>query len=119
MNRIRDFFAAHPKMTTALHVTLAVTPSIPFALVLIGFLTGFVLQIDFYAWVSLMAVGMLAFIWITGIFWTLSLLLYRFTHAVRESWPDWLRMTLIRFNIFGGFLTVVQVILIVIWLVKR
>ena len=116
MKRIRDFFAAHPKATTALHVALAVLPASLLALTLLGVAyLVFTLYDAFGLLVMICATaGGLLFFGAGIISWILSLTLYRFTHAVREKWPDWLRMMLIRFNIFGGFMAVGWVL---IWLV--
>lgn len=120
MRRIRALFAAHPRLTTALHVILAALPTVLTALFILG-LAGvyFSGEETFYGVLMLaMYAGVAAFFG-TGVFWLLSLLTYRFTHAVREMWPDWLRMGLIRLNIIGGLLTVVQLWLWVQWLIIR
>lgn len=120
MNRLRSFFAAHPRFTTVLHVALAALPLTLALLFLLGlagaFLSG---QETFYGWlVVLMYAGVAAF-YVTGVIWLLSLLLYRFTHAVREKWSDRLRMALIRLNIVGGLLTIVQIWFIVMSVVQN
>ena len=109
MNRLRSFFAAHPRFTTGLHVVLAALPLTLALLFLLGlagvFVTG---QETFYGWLLFFMFAGVAAFFSTGVIWLLSLLLYRFTHAVRETWPDRLRMALIRLNIIGGLLTMVQ-----------
>ena len=120
MNRMRSFFAAHPRFTTGLHVVLAALPLTLALLFLLGlagiFLAG---KETFYDWLVFLSVAGLAAFFSTGVIWLLSLLLYRFTHAVRETWPDGLRMALIRLNIIGGLLTMVQLWLWVQWLLVR
>lgn len=120
MDRLRDCFRRHPRFTTGLHVVLAALPLTLVLLFLLGlagvFVTG---QETFYGWLLFLMLAGVAAFYATGAIWGLSLLLYRFTHAVRENWPDRLRMTLIRLNIVGGLLTLVQIWLWVQWLVMR
>ena len=120
MKLLKDFFAGHPRFATALHVLLAALPLTLALLFLLGlagiFLAG---KETFYGWLLFCMFAGVAAFFSTGVIWLLSLLLYRFTHAVREKWPDKLRMALIRFNILGGFLTVIQVILVVMILIRK
>ena len=120
MKLLKDFFAGHPRFATALHVLLAALPLTLALLFLLGlagiFLAG---KETFYDWLVFLSVAGLAAFFSTGVIWLLSLLLYRFTHAVRETWPDGLRMALIRLNIIGGFLTFAQVLMLIVLLVKR
>lgn len=120
MNRVRSFLAAHPRFTTGLHVVLAALPLTLALLFLCGLVGVFVTgQETFYGWLLFFMFAGVAAFFSTGAIWLLSLLLYRFTHAVREKWPDKLRMALIRFNILGGFLTVIQIVLIVMILIRK
>ena len=120
MRRMKSFFAAHPRFTTGLHVVLAVLPSVTFLMMVVVFVLSCMPGVDFYGvWLPFMLGTFLAIICCPGIFWLLSLLLYRFTHAVREKWPDKLRMALIRFNILGGFLTIIQLVLVVMILIRK
>lgn len=120
MNRLRSFFAAHPRFTTGLHVVLAALPLTLALLFLFGlagvFVTG---QETFYGWLLFFMFAGVAAFFSTGDIWLLSLLLYRFTHAVRETWPDGLRMALIRLNIIGGLLTIVQLWFIIMSVVQN
>lgn len=120
MDRLRSYFANHPRFTTGLHVILA---ALPLTLVLLFFLglvgvyiTG---KETFYGWLFFLMFAGLAAFYATGAIWLLSLLLYRFTHAVREKWPDGLRMALIRLNIIGEMLTMVQIGMIVMSFVQK
>lgn len=109
MSRLKGFFAGHPRFTTGLHVTLAVLPSVTLLMMVIVFVLSCLPGVDFYGvWLPFMLGALLAIICFPGVFWLLSLLLYRFTHAVREKWPDKLRMALIRLNIVGGLLAIAQ-----------
>ena len=120
MKLLKDFFAGHPRFATALHVLLAALPLTLALLFLLGlagiFLAG---KETFYDWLVFLSVAGLAAFFSTGVIWLISLLLYRFTHAVREKWPDWLRMMLIRFNIVGGLMAVGQAIIWVVILLKK
>ena len=119
--RIRAFFAAHRKATTALHVTLAVLPAALLAAMLLSFL--YLLIAEYEAEGLALLIGALmgyGLFFGVGVFsWILSLYLYRFTHAVREKWPEWLRMMLIRFNIVGGLMAVGQAIIWIVVLMKE
>lgn len=119
--RIRAFFAAHKKVTTALHITLAVLPAAMLAAMLLSFLYLLIAEYEAEGLVllfgALMGYGL--FFGAGVVAWALSLTLYRFTHAVREKWPDWLRMMLIRFNIVGGLMAVGQAIIWVVILLKK
>ena len=121
MKNVRAFFAAHPRFTTGLHVGLAVTPTALFLICVLGFIyMMFTVYETAFAVVLIFSVGAgYVSLFSTWGVWLLSLLLYRFTHAVREKWSDRLRMTLIRFNIFGGFIVFVHLLLLIVWLVKR
>lgn len=120
MSRLKGFFTEHPRFTTGMHVALAVLPTLVLLMMVIVFALSFLPGVDFYGvWLPFMLGTFLAIVCCPGVFWLLSLLLYRFTHAVREKWPDKLRMALIRFNILGGFLTVIQVILVVLILIRK
>lgn len=117
---MRRFFAAHPRLATGLHVVLA---SLPTALLVLLIAGGICVVSGIYSdWsavgIVLCACAGMALLFSTGVFWLLSLLLYRFTAEVREKWPDRLRMRLIRLNIMGGFLTVLQVIVIICCLIE-
>jgi len=120
MDRLREYFRRHLRFTTGLHVVLAALPLTLVLLFLLGlagvFVTG---QETFYGWLLFLMLAGVAAFYATGAIWGLSLLLYRFTHAVRESWPDRLRMTLIRLNIVGGMLTLVQIGMIIMSFVQK
>lgn len=120
MDCVRSYFTDHPRFTTGLHVVLAALPLTLVVLFILGLVGVFVTgQETFHGWLLFfMFAGVTAF-FSTGVIWALSLLLYRFTHAVREKWPDWLRMTLIRLNIIGGILTVVQLWMIFMSFVQK
>ena len=119
MKLLKDFFAGHPRFVTALHVLLAALPLTLALLFLFGLVGVFVTgQETFYGWLLFFMFAGVAAFFSTGVIWLLSLLLYRFTHAVRETWPDGLRMALIRLNIIGGFLTFGQVLMLIVWLVE-
>ena len=78
-------------------------------MIVIVFVLSCLPGVDFYGvWLPFMLGALLAIVCFPGVFWLLSLLLYRFTHAVREKWPDELRMALIRLNIAGGLLVIAQ-----------
>lgn len=123
MERVRRFYAAHPRFVTALHVILAAVPVILAALLILGFIyvltyEGAIIDDDFDLLARiLIGSGVIGFF--VGIpCWILSLLLYRFTQKVRYGWTDWLRMTLIRLNIIGGFLAVIEVLMIILILIE-
>lgn len=120
---IREFFTRRPRVATALHVILAALPAILVSLLIIGFIYvmtygGAVVGDEFDLLARILigtgAVGLFA-----GIpCWILSLLLYPFTGSVRTGWPERLRMTLIRLNIIGGFLAVMEVLMIILILIE-
>ena len=117
---MKRFFDAHPKVTTALHVMLAALPTALMLMTVLG-----VVYLIFTLYEAFDLILLISFGAGYGLFfgaglvsWALSLLLYRFTHAVRENWPDWLRIMLIRFNIFGGFMAVGQVLIWILLLVR-
>lgn len=121
--RIREFFAARPRMATVLHVVLAVLPVLFMAMLLLGFIYVFVypgaVVGDDFNLVAKFLIGTGGCGFIVGIpCWILSLLLYRFTAAVREAWSDRLRMALIRLNILGAFLAIIEVFMIIMLLIE-
>ncbi|MBQ2954758.1 MAG: hypothetical protein IJE07_14605 [Clostridia bacterium] len=107
MRRVRDFFSRHPRFATGLHVFLSVAPLALLLLTVIVMTAVCCSGADFYAaipYVFLCILAVFTILCVSGLFLLLALLLYRFTHTAQETWPDRLRMALIRLNIVNGFM---------------
>lgn len=107
MHRIHDFFSRHTRLATGLHVFLSAAPiaSLLLTVIVMSIVRGS--GNDFYAafpYLFLCMMAIFTIFGVSGLFLLLALLLYRFTKAAHETWPDRLRMTFIRLNIVNGFI---------------